>query len=350
MSATWINNPIANINLEAQHAAEQHQQQLTKPPGSLGKLESLAIRLAGMQGTKRPTLERTHITIFAGDHGIANEAVSAFPQAVTAEMIRNFSRGGAAICVLARENHAHLEVINTGTVNEIEPLNGVLDQRIAAGTHNFTKQPAMDQAQLTRALEIGRATVVRALEQDAQLFIAGEMGIANTTSATAISCVLLKTPASLLTGPGTGLDNRGIEHKIEVIENAIQKYHLSHNEPMEVLRHFGGFEVAAITGTYLTCAQLGLPALVDGFIATAAALAAIKINPQVASWLFYAHASKEPGHARLMEALNAEPLLDLEMRLGEGSGAAMALPILKLACSLHSQMATFSEAAVSGKL
>ena len=346
MIPTWIQNPVTPINQAAQEAAMQHQQLLTKPPGSLGKLEELAIRLAGMQGVKRPNIERPFITIFAGDHGIAEENVSAFPQAVTAEMIRNFARGGAAISVLSRENHAQLSVVNTGTVSVIEPLSGVVDARVAAGTANFAKQAAMSEKQLSRALEIGHHAVAHAQEQEAQLFIAGEMGIANTSSATALCCALLNLPAEQLSGPGTGLDNQGVAHKITVLNNALALHSDAIDSPIEALRHFAGFEVAAICGAYISCAQLGIPALVDGFITSAAALAAIKIKPEIAPWLIYAHTSQEPGHIKIMQALNAEPLLNLNMRLGEASGAAMALPIIRLACNLHSQMATFAEAEV----
>lgn len=350
MIPSWLMHPCASIDQKAEQAAEQHQQNLTKPPGSLGQLENLAIQLAGMQGVKRPTLERTHITVFAGDHGIAAEGVSAFPQAVTAEMVRNFARGGAAICVLARENHAYLEVVNTGTVAEVEPLEGVFDARIAPGTANFAQEAAMTTEQLIRAMDIGSAAAIRASEMDAQLYIAGEMGIANTSAATALSCILLNLPAEKIAGPGTGLDLQGVARKIAVINDALKHHEEDITGPMEALQYFAGFEMAAIVGAYIRCAQLGIPILVDGFITTAAALAAIQIQPEVKKWLIYSHASQEPGHAVLLQALDAHPILNMHMRLGEGSGAATALPLLHLACSLHSQMATFSEASVSNKL
>ncbi len=350
MSPSWFEIPTASINEDSMQAAQQRQQQLTKPVGSLGVLEEIAIRIAGMQGVTRPHIERPHITIFAGDHGITDEGVSAFPQAVTAEMIRNFSRGGAAICVLARENHAHLEVVNTGTVSKLEALNNVLDARIASGTANFSKQAAMTPEQLNRALEIGQNSAIHASESEAQLFIAGEMGIGNTSAATALSCAILELPATQLTGAGTGLDAQGIIHKSNIINNALSLHKNKINTPMNALQYFAGFEMAAIVGAYISCAQLGIPVLVDGFITTAVALAAVKIKPEIAPWLIYSHASQEYGHAKLMQALNAQPLLDLQMRLGEGSGAAMALPLIRLACSLHSQMATFEEAAISGEL
>ncbi len=350
MNPSWLEIPCTAIDRAAEQAAAHHQQQLTKPPGALGELETLAIRLAGMQGVKRPTLERSHITVFAADHGIAEEGVSAFPQAVTAEMVRNFSRGGAAISILARENHAHLEVVNVGTVSKIEPLKDVLDARIAPGTANFSNHPAMSREQLEQALQIGRSAVIHASECEAQLFIAGEMGIANTSAATALSCCLLTLPAESLTGPGTGLDAEGIKHKITVINNALAYHQKSIHSALDAVQYFAGFEMAAIVGAYISCAQHGIPVLVDGFITSAAALAAVRIKPEIAPWLIYSHRSQESGHALLMTALNVEPLLDLKMRLGEGSGAAVALPLLKLACNLHSQMATFEEAEISDKI
>ena len=350
MIPAWLEIPCSSVDQSAIEAAEAHQQQLTKPPGSLGVLETLAIRLAGMQGVKRSTLERAHITVFVGDHGIAEEGVSAFPQAVTAEMVRNFARGGAAISVLARESHAHLEVVNVGTVSEIEPLKGVMDARIAPGTANFSKHPAMSEQQRNQALDIGRSVVIHASEFDAQLFIAGEMGIANTSAATALSCSLLNLPAKRLAGPGTGLDTDGVKHKIKVIDQALAQHQKSINSALDALQYFAGFEMVAIVGAYISCAQHGIPVLVDGFITSAAALAAIRIKPEIEPWLIYSHRSQEPGHDTLIKALNAQPLLDLQMRLGEGSGAATALPLLRLACNLHNQMATFEEAAVSGKL
>ncbi|MEW5755987.1 MAG: nicotinate-nucleotide--dimethylbenzimidazole phosphoribosyltransferase [Pseudomonadota bacterium] len=350
MTLSWLTQSAATIDQEAMSQASARQAQLTKPPGSLGRLEEFAIRLAGMQGNPRPTLERVHITVFAADHGIAAEGVSAFPQAVTAEMVRNFARGGAAISVLARTLGAPLEVVNCGTVTAIEDLPSVIDARIADGTANFSQHPAMTVEQCERALALGKAAVERAVANRAQLFIAGEMGIANSSAATALACTLLSLPAGRLAGPGTGLDEAGIQHKIAVIDRALAWHDAGIRTPLDALCHVGGFEIAAMVGVYIACAQAGLPALVDGFIAGAAALAAVRIKPEIQPWLFYAHASKEPGHRHILHALDAHPLLDMEMRLGEGSGAAAAVPILRLACALHNGMATFDEAAVTGRI
>jgi nicotinate-nucleotide--dimethylbenzimidazole phosphoribosyltransferase len=350
MNIEWIHKPVSIISHDYVVAARQQQNNLTKPQGSLGVLEDIAVRLSSMFSCARPAVDRVHIVVFAADHGIAEEGVSAFPQAVTVEMVRNFSRGGAAISVLAKALKADLEVVNVGTVSEPEVLQGVINQRIAAGTQNFSKQPAMSPGQLAEALNAGRDAVMRAKKSSAQLFIGGDMGIANTSSATAIACALLNEKPEVLAGPGTGLDKSGIAHKVTVIQRALDLHKPNMHTPTDVLQHVGGFEIAALTGAYLACAQSGLPAVVDGFISSAAALAAIKINPQVKDWLFFAHASAEPGHKIMMQSMQVKPLVDMNMRLGEGSGAAVVVPLMRLACALHSGMATFNQAQVSGKL
>jgi nicotinate-nucleotide--dimethylbenzimidazole phosphoribosyltransferase len=265
-------------------------------------------------------------------------------------MVKNFARGGAAISVLAKALGAQLEVVNLGTVNDPGEWPGVVRAIIASATANFAQTPAMGEAQLMQALQAGRDSVLRAHQAGAQLFIGGEMGIANTTAAAALACALLDAAPQQLAGPGTGLDHTGVAHKIAVLERALALHRPHFAGPLECLRRVGGFEISALTGAYLSCAQLGVPALVDGFIATAAALVAVRMRPQCADWLFYGHGSAEPGHARLLAALEAQPLLDLGMRLGEGSGAASAVPLLQLACALHDGMATFAEAAVPEKL
>lgn len=343
----WLHIPAAVPNATARRDAEARQRILTKPPGALGRLEALAIRLAALQGTARPRVEHVHITVFAGDHGVAAEGVSAFPQAVTGEMVRNFARGGAAISVLARELGATLEVINLGTVNDPGPLDGVKDYHLGAGTANFTIEPAMSEHQLACALHAGRHAAERAKLGGCQLFIGGEMGIANTTAAAALACALLGAAPERLAGPGTGLDAKGVARKAEVIRRALNLHNSHIITPLEALRRLGGFEIVALAGSYIACAQMGLPVLVDGFIAGAAALAAARLHRGVEEWLLFSHVSAEPGHRILLESLGAQPLLDLGMRLGEGSGAAIAVPLLRMACALHNEMATFTEAGVS---
>jgi len=343
----WTLASSAILCIASREAAIARQAQLTKPAGSLGQLESIAIQLAAMQGTDAPSIQRPYIAIFAGDHGIASEGVSAFPQVVTGEMIRNFARGGAAISVLAKAQNALLHVYNCGTAYPIEPLTSVTDRSIAAGTFNFLQQAAMTETQCSQALAIGKEAVENAVAQGCDLFIAGEMGIANTTPATAIASVLLAADPAQITGRGTGIDDATLTHKIQVIRLGIQHHQTELNSPLSTLQHLGGFEIAAIAGAYIAAAQAGLPILVDGFISSTAALVAVKHNPSVRDWMFFAHASAEPGHATMMQALAAKPLLDLAMRLGEGSGAGVAISLLRLACDLHNQMATFADAGVS---
>lgn len=345
----WLCGPAARPSESHRQEALARQAQLTKPPGALGELERLAVHLAALQGTARPSLERVRIVVFAADHGVAEEGVSAFPQAVTVEMVRNFARGGAAISVLARALGATLEVINVGTVSDPGPLPGVLDQRIAPGTANFRRAPAMTAAQLAAALKAGAQAAERARQDGVQLFIGGEMGIANTTSAAAVACALLGLPGAALAGPGTGLDDAGVKRKAAVIDDALALHRASLADPLAALRCLGGFEIAALAGAYVRCAQLGVPVLVDGFIASVAALCARRLCPGVEPWFFYGHNSAEPGHKQVIAALGARPLLHLGLRLGEGSGAAAAVPLLRLACALHNEMATFAEAGVSEK-
>lgn len=346
MPTSWLSNPIQNPNILSAEQASQRQQQLTKPPGSLGRLEELAINLAAMQGRENPSIENPNIVVFAADHGIAEEGVSAFPQVVTGEMIRNFSRGGAAISVLASALQAPLSVINLGTAHPIEDLPGVHHLNIAPGTANFAKESAMTDETLAQALQAGKEVIDSM--QTVDLFIAGEMGIANTSSATALVAVLLNEDATLIAGPGTGLNTEGVQHKATVIKAAIRKHGLtSSTRPLEVLKTLGGLEIAAMTGAYIRCAQKGIPVLVDGFISSVAALVASRLQAGSLAWMIFSHQSAESGHARILQAMDAKPLLSLGMRLGEGSGAAVALPLLQSACALHNGMATFAEAEVS---
>jgi nicotinate-nucleotide--dimethylbenzimidazole phosphoribosyltransferase len=349
MNSPWFKQPCCALNATARQAAMARQNQLTKPPGALGRLEEVALQFAAWQGAEKPSLSRIQISIFAADHGIAAEGVSLFPQAVTAEMVRNFARGGAAISVLAHQLNAALEVINLGTVLAIEALKSVRDERIAPGTANFLHQAAMSETQLNQALNSGHATALRAKNTDAHVLIGGEMGIANTTSASALACALLEEAPVNLAGPGTGLDSAGVTHKAQVIQQALLRHGFMNAEvdTFEVLRCLGGFEIAGLTGAYIAAAQLGLPVLVDGFISSVAALCAVRLNPAVRDWLLFAHTSAELGHQRVLLAMAAQPLLQLGMRLGEGSGAAVVVPLLRLACELHNGMATFAEAGVS---
>ena len=343
----FLKAPAKASNQVIYSAASQRQNSLTKPPGSLGKLETLAMQLASLQERHAPKIEQIVIRIFAADHGVVAEGISAFPQAVTGEMIKNFSSGGAAITVLARALKADFGVINLGTVNALSLLDKVCDQRIAAGTRNFCQSQAMTEAQLETALLAGRSVIMEAKQAGADLFIGGEMGIGNTTSASALACALMKQPATDLVGKGTGLDEAGVRHKIEVVERALSLHADRINTPLNSLQALGGFEIAALVGATLACAQEGIPMLVDGFISSAAAVVALEMNPAIRPWLFFGHCSAEAGHRKMLDYLKVTPLLSLDMRLGEASGAAMAVPLLRMACELHNHMATFEQAGVS---
>jgi len=489
---SWWQQSVKLLDAIARAQASQRQDTLTKPPGSLGRLEEIALRLAAMQGRAKPQIKQPAITVFAGDHGVVAEGVAAFPQAVTQQMLANFVAGGAAISVLARELGARLEVVDVGTLAP-EAIIGVVVGKAGLGTANLAREAAMRDDQLMHCLDQGRLAVQRALAAGADIFIGGEMGIGNTTPAAAVSCALLGLSGAEMAGPGTGLDAAGVSHKATVIDRALALHGFlpspasgggaggeglapaqAKSLPREILSHarelrknqtdaeqllwevlrakrfmdlkfrrqhtvapyildfycdalklvieldggqhaeqqaydqartaflegkgmtvlrfwnnqvlaeteavlgaiyaavvqrqplpspptppplagegsiaalrcVGGFEIAALAGAYIACAQAGLPVLVDGFITSAAALAACRLNPGTRDWLLFAHASAEPGHARLLAALDARPLLQLDMRLGEGSGAATALPLLRLACALHAGMATFAEAGV----
>jgi nicotinate-nucleotide--dimethylbenzimidazole phosphoribosyltransferase len=343
----WVNDPCHPLDEAAIEAARQRQDQLTKPRGSLGRLEDIAIRLAGMQGTATPTTDPVHILQFVSDHGVAAEGVSLFPQVVTLQMLHNIAAGGAAISVMAKEIGAQMEIFDLGAVTDPGPIDGVRSERIGPGTGNIAREPAMTESQLVRAMNIGHDAVDRACDAGARFIIGGEMGIGNTTPATALACALLGLDATAMTGPGTGLDAGGVSRKAQVVATALALHGAPGLDPLELLRRLGGFDTAALTGVYLRAAQRGLAILVDGFIVSSAALTAVRLQARARDWMFFSHGSAEPGHRHMMRALDADPLLDLGLRLGEASGAATAIPILRIACTVHRNMATFAEAGVS---
>jgi nicotinate-nucleotide--dimethylbenzimidazole phosphoribosyltransferase len=345
--ASWWQQPIKAIDKACEQRAKRHQDQLTKPPGSLGRMETLAIQLASHQGVDKPELEKVAVRVFAADHGVMAENVSAFPQAVTIEMIRNFATGGAAISVLSREQGADFQVINVGAAGPVDDQPDLLNTPVAAGTANFCQQPAMTEEQFEAALALGKNIVDHAAEQGVQLFIGGEMGIGNTTAAAAVSAALIGGDSNQLVGVGTGVDDGGLQRKQAAVKKGLALHSAIVGDPLQSLRCLGGLEIAALAGAYLRCGQLGISVLVDGFICSSAALAAVRFNPALRPWLIFSHQSAESGHQRVLAALEAEPLLSLDLRLGEASGAATALPLLRLACSLHNTMATFAGAGVS---
>ena len=346
----WLRDACAPIDRLAADAARRRQDRLIKPQGSLGRLEEMAIRLCGMQGTAAPSPDPVHILQFVSDHGVAAEGVSHFPREVSGQMLVNIARGGAAVTVMAEVIGARMEIFDLGVVTDPGPVAGVRSARLGAGSGNIAIEPAMTEAQLAAALGIGRAAVERALQDGARLIICGETGIGNTTPAAALACALLGRAPAELVGPGTGLDATGVARKAGVVARALARHAAPERPPLELLRRLGGFDLAASVGAFVTAAQRGLAILVDGFIMSSAALAAARINPGVRDWMLFAHKSAEPGHRHIMAALDADPYLDLGLRLGEATGAAPLVPVLRIACATHRRMATFDEAGVSEAL
>ncbi|NIC07394.1 nicotinate-nucleotide--dimethylbenzimidazole phosphoribosyltransferase [Billgrantia bachuensis] len=320
---------------------------LTKPPGSLGRLESLVLELAGMSGEALPTVTPPGVIVFAADHGVAEEGVSAFPQEVTAQMVANFVAGGAAINVFARQIGARLEVVDVGVKGDVEGA-GVVHDKVRRGTANFAREDAMSLVEAERALEVGIRAAERSHAAGCRCLIVGEMGIANTTASSTLLAALSGRPVSRLVGQGTGIAPVRLAHKTEVIVGALAARCANPSQPLELLAKLGGLEIAAMAGAYLGAAARRMPILVDGFIATVAALLACRLAPALRGYLVFAHRSREPGHDVALELLEARPLLDLELRLGEGTGAALAFPLLEAACRMLADMATFDSAGVAG--
>ncbi|MBM5572468.1 MULTISPECIES: nicotinate-nucleotide--dimethylbenzimidazole phosphoribosyltransferase [Deefgea] len=341
------------INPQALHAAQERQSQLTKPMGSLGRLEDIAIWFAGRSGNAIPKRLQAAICVFAADHGVAAEGVSAFPAEVTAQMVTNFMHGGAAISVLARENQISLSIVDVGVKSDYPtPSNSVhgklFRSPVCAGTANLRVTAAMSEAQMHKAWQIGVGSAMHGAELGKNLLIGGEMGIANTTSAAALICALTDAAPEDIVGLGTGIQATAHAHKIQVVKDALQRARAAGAvSAHDWLREVGGLEIAALAGFYTAAAEAGIPVLLDGFITTAAALVAVRANPAVGDWLLASHASQEQGHRRALAALDLTPVLDLGLRLGEASGAALALPIIQSALTLHREMATFTEAGVA---
>jgi len=315
----------------------------TKPLGSLGTLERLAKQLGLIQARTAVLIEQPAILVFAGDHGVVAEGVSAYPQDVTWQMVENFLSQGAAINVFARQNDCALHVVDAGVAHEFGQRAGLIDRKIAAGTRNFAHGPAMSDAQCASAIGAGAALVV---ELAGNVLGFGEMGIGNTTAAAALMHKLTGIPVAECVGAGTGLSPEGVLRKQHVIEAAVA-LHADSSDPLEVLATFGGFEIAMMTGAMLQAAQQRKVLLIDGFIVTSALLVAARIEPAILDYCVFAHCSDEAGHRRMLDTLQAQPLLQLGLRLGEGTGAALALPLLHAAANFMNQMATFASASVS---
>jgi nicotinate-nucleotide--dimethylbenzimidazole phosphoribosyltransferase len=320
----------------------------TKPPGSLGRLESLALQMGLIQRTTKPRIERPAMIVFAGDHGIAKEGVSSFPQEVTAQMVANFLTGGAAINALSRSVGMSLEVVDAGVATPIPIDHGYERLSLGLGTRNFAQEPAMSRETALEGIARGAARVRHHASLGTNVIGFGEMGIANTSAAACLMSRLCDLPIDECVGRGTGLDDDGLAHKRDVLGRALA-LHRDEGDAIDTLATFGGFEIAMIAGAYLAAASEGMTILVDGFIATSALLVAAKIAPEVLDYCVFAHASNETGHRRMLAHFDAAPLLELDLRLGEGTGAALALPILRAAVAFIDEMASFESAGVSNK-
>jgi nicotinate-nucleotide--dimethylbenzimidazole phosphoribosyltransferase len=349
-----IAKQIRPLDNEAAWAADARLNSLTKPPGSLGLLEEIVRRYAAIRRDGNARMGRGAIAVFVADHGVAVEGVSAFPQSVTAEMLRNIASGGAAISVLARRFGYSLSVVDVGVKADTSahPLAGVTYRRVGAGTRNLASEPAMSVNETTRALEVGIEVARELAESGATLIGIGEMGIATSTPAAAILSAVTGIEPLAIVGRGTGLDDEGVRRKIEVVNRALELHRkaLASGRPIEMLAALGGFEIAAMAGVCLGGAALDIPVVVDGFIATAAAGAAEKIHPGIFEHLFFSHRSAEGGHALVLDRFKVRPILDLDLRLGEGTGAALAMSVIEAALDLFHSMATFAAAGVSGKV
>ena len=330
-------------------AIRAHLDDLTKPRGSLGRLEALALQYGLVTQSDRPTAGRKRIVLFAADHGVVAEGVSAFPAEVTGQMVRNMAAGGAAICVLTRHAGIDLELVDIGVKPPLDDVIGIRHERIKPGTDNMAAGPAMCTADAERALLVGAARAHAAHADGVTLIGAGDMGIGNTTASAALMAALLPADVATVTGRGTGIDDAQLAHKTTVIQKVLAANRAALNAPLTALAAVGGFEIAGMCGLMLGAAAHRMVVVVDGFIASAAALVACRLCPSVRGYLFFSHCSEEAGHRVFLDALAAHPILDLGLRLGEGTGAALAMPILESALHLSNEMATFSSACVSDK-
>jgi nicotinate-nucleotide--dimethylbenzimidazole phosphoribosyltransferase len=339
---------ITPLDRSTEAAAQQCLNSLTKPRGSLGILEELARRVAVIQGNVPPSLGRKLLYVFAADHGITEEGVSAYPKEVTAQMTRNFLNGGAAINVLGRHCGVDVKVVDVGVDFDFGSLPGLRDAKVRRGTANFAKGAAMSRAEALRAVEVGIESA-RQTEKTRFLVGAGDMGIGNTSSAAAICCALMDSAPAAITGLGTGIDDATLKRKIAAIEKGLRLNRPETADPIDVLAKVGGLEIGAITGLILGGAACRVPVVLDGFIAASAALLAVRLSPAVRDFLFASHLSAEKGHRMVLQDLQLCPVLDLNMRLGEGTGACLAMNLIEAGVKIMSEMATFESAGVREK-
>lgn len=330
-------------------AAQAKLDNKTKPLGSLGRIEEFGRRAAAISGSMKPDLARKVIYTFAGDHGVVEEGVSAFPKEVTPQMVLNFINGGAGVNVLARHAGAEVRVVDMGVDFDFGAVPGLIDRKVARGTRNLAKEPAMSRSQAVEALEAGITLALDAKAEGVAILGTGDMGIGNTTPSSAIIAAFSGISVRELTARGTGINDEALERKIRAIEQGLAVNSPDPNDPLDVLAKVGGFEIAGIAGLVIGAAAAGIPVVIDGFISTAGALIASELHPCVKEYIFAAHRSVEIGHAFMLERLNVEPILDLGLRLGEGTGAALAMTLIEAGAKVLCEMASFEEAGVTGE-
>lgn len=341
---------IQGLDTQAMAVARERQQRLTKPAGSLGRLEDIAIHLAGILGQPLPIIRAKSIILAAGDHGVAHEGVSAYPQSVTAQMVLNFLRGGAGINVLARQVGAKMVIVDAGVALDLPSHPLLRVAKLGKGTENIAKGPAMSRDQAIHALELGIRLAEEEASQGADLIGTGEMGIANTTPSSAIVAAITGRPPAEVTGKGTGISEKSWHKKVSVVQRALAVNQINSTDGLEVLTKVGGFEIGVLAGVILGTAAQRRVAVLDGFISGAAALIAVSLCPGVREYCIASHLSVEPGHQAILSFLQLKPLLNLDLRLGEGTGAALAMPLIEASARCLAEMATFEEAGVADKL
>lgn len=349
MSLENIISCIQPLDQKAMADALARQDLLTKPQGSLGRLEKLSIQVAGITGQARPKIQHKVVTVMAGDHGVVEEGVSAFPQEVTPQMVLNFLYGGAAINVLSRHVGARVVIVDMGVASPMEAHPQLISRKVALGTKNIAKGPAMTRAQAEESILSGVEIVEAEIAKGLDILATGDMGIGNTTPSAAIACVVTGMSPNAIVGRGTGVDDEGLHRKILAVEHALNINKPDVQDGLDILSKVGGFEIGGLAGAILGAAANHRPVVIDGFISTAAAIIAATIAPQVKEYLIAAHCSQELGHRLMMEWLGVTPLLDMHMRLGEGTGAALAMSVVEASCKILDEMATFGEAGVSEK-
>ncbi|HEX8751097.1 MAG TPA: nicotinate-nucleotide--dimethylbenzimidazole phosphoribosyltransferase [Nitrospira sp.] len=347
MTLTEVLEQIRDIDGDVAADTQRRLDRLTKPQGSLGRLEELAVQYCAITGERKPAVPRAMVFTFAADHGVVEEGVSAYPRDVTAQMVLNFLRGGAGVNVLARHGGVEVRVVDIGVAHEFEPIVGLIDRKLMKGTRNLAREAAMDRSTAERALMIGVELASGTVCDGVGLIGTGEMGIGNTTSSAAITALMTGAPVEEVTGTGTGIDQQGRARKISVIERALACHRPDPHDPLDVLSKVGGLEIAGMAGLILGAAAAHVPVVLDGFIAGAAALIANGLQPRSRQYMIASHRSVEKGHRLLLEKLRLKPLFDLDLRLGEGTGACLGMGFVQAAIKVLTEMATFGEAGVS---